>query len=137
MRLSNQTYTTKSHDPTPATDMENIEEEQRYIPLKCDNSGKAKADTSERLLEPMSKESKTTDHREDINLSGDVVSQKDQIINIIKSADILRISQKAVQALTVDEQVNPMELLEEDCEPIEQECSVAIKRRESNLKKSL
>ena len=81
-------------------------------------------DTSERLLEPMSKESKTTDHREDINLSGDVVNRKDQIINIVKSA---RTSQKAVQALTIDEQVNLMELLEEDCEPIEQECSVSNK----------
>ena len=114
-------YTTKSHDPTPATDMENIEEEQRDT-LKCDNFGEAKVDTSERLLEPMSKESRTTNHREVINLSG---GQKDQIINVVTSADILSTSRKAVQALTVDEQVNPMELLEKDCEPTEQECSVS------------
>ena len=69
-----------------------IEEEQRDT-LKCDNFGEAKVDTSERLLELMSK---ATNRREDVNLSGDVVSQKDQIINIVKSADILRSSQKAV-----------------------------------------
>ena len=119
-------YTTKSHDPTPATDMENVEEEQRDT-LKHDNFGEAKVDTSEHLLKPMSKESRTTDHREDINLSGDVVSQKDQIINVVESTDIVRTSQKAqkvVQALAVDEQVNPME---EDCEAREQECSVSNK----------
>ena len=122
-------YTTKSHDPTPATDMENIEEDQRDT-LKCNNFWEAKVDTSEHLLEPISKESRTTDHRKDINLSGDVVSQKDQIVNVVESTDIVRTSQKAqkvVQALAVDEHVNPMELLEEDCEAREQECSVSNK----------
>ena len=121
-------YTTKSHDPTP-TDMESTEEERKDT-LKPDESGQmeADADLSEHLLVPMNKEFRTTDRKEDINLSGDVhvVIKKDQIINVVESTDIVRTSQKAqnlVQALAVDEQVNTMEPLEEDCEPREQECS--------------
>ena len=69
MRLSNQTYTTKSHDPTPATDMEIIIEEEQRDTLKCDNFGEAKVDTSEHLLELMSKESKAILIVEKISIS--------------------------------------------------------------------
>jgi hypothetical protein len=130
-------YTTKSHDPTPAIDIESAdsEEERRDTP-KSDNFGQieAKADTSEHLLVPVNKESKPTDHKEDIvDLSGDVVIKKDQILNVVKSTDIVRTSQKAqkvVQALAVDEQVNTMELLEENCESRGQECSDSNKNAE-------
>lgn len=121
-------YTTKSHDMTPPTETESTEEEPKDT-LKPDDFRQleAKVGTSDHLLEPMNREStcRTTDHKEDINLSGDVVVEKNQTLNVVKSTNISRTSpkaQKVVQAFAVDEQVHKMELLEEDSEPRGQKC---------------
>ena len=119
-------YTTKSHDLTPATETESTEEELKDT-LKSDDFRqlKAEVDTSEHFLEPMNRESRTTDHKEDINLGGDVVVKKDETLNVIESTSISRTSpkaQKVVQAFAVDERVHKKELLEEDSESKGQEC---------------
>ena len=121
-------YTTKSHDMTLPTETESTEEEPKDT-LKPDDFRQleAKVGTSDHLLEPMNREStcRTTDHKEDINLSGDVVVEKNQTLNVVKSTNISRTSpkaQKVVQAFAVDEQVHKMELLEEDSEPRGQKC---------------
>ena len=104
-------YTAKSHDPAPATETESTNE------LKDTDDFGAKVYTREHLL---GKESRTTDHNEDISLSGDVVVKKDQILKVAESINTSQTSHKVVQTFAVDEQVNKIELLEDNSEPGEE-----------------
>ena len=104
-------YSSKSHDPTPVTEAESTEEERKDALKPGDfRQVEAKVDTSEHLLEPMDRESRTTDHKE-VNPSGGVDTVVKQL-NVTEST-----KQKAVvQTSAVDKHVKKMELLEEDCE---------------------
>lgn len=116
-------YTTKSHDPAPATETENTKE------LKDTDDFGVKVDTHEHLL---GKESRTIDHKEDTNFSGDVVVKKDEILKVAESTNTSRTSrtsQKIDQAFTVDEQVNKMELLEDSFEPRGEKFLGSVKER--------
>ena len=102
-------YTSKSHDPTPVTEAESTEEERKDA-LKPDDFGQvgAKVDTSEHLLEPMNRESRTTDHEEVNLMSGDV----DTVVKQLNDTESTK--QKAVVQTSADDE--KVKLLEEDSE---------------------